>query len=85
MALKGSNTHPEAYHRTELRGELSGRPVRIEVTVQVIPGQYQYEIVLFDVETGERVGRGNGGPTLNDAASVFQWNNALSDLKKLKR
>jgi len=76
-----TNQTAENYHRTDLRGELEGRAVRIEVSVEDAPGQYQYSIQLFDEETGEPFGRGNGGPTLNDAASYYQWNGALLDLQ----
>lgn len=76
-----TNQTAENYHRTDLRGELERRAVRIEVSVEDAPGQCQYSIQLFDEGTGESLGRGNGGPTLNDAASYYQWNGALLDLQ----
>lgn len=74
----------ENSHLTVLRGELDGRAVRIEVSVDDAPGPYQFSIWLFDEETGDTLGRGNGGATLNDAASIYQWNNVLSDLRALE-
>ena len=73
----------ESDHRTEVRGTLNGRSVRVEVSVDDEPSECQWNVWLYDEETGVSLGRGNGGRSLEEAVSIYQWNNALSDLEAL--
>ncbi|MEB0286205.1 hypothetical protein QN355_06535 [Cryobacterium sp. 10S3] len=78
-----SSNETESFHRTVVRGTLAGRDISVEIDEDDETSEYQVSITLRDLDTDQPIGRGNGGPTLQDAGSIFQWKNAVSDLKLL--
>jgi hypothetical protein len=78
-----ANGDSESFHRTVVHGSISGRDVRVQVDVDDNSGPYRYSIWLYDEETGETLGRGNGDASLKEASEIYQWSGAIADLKKL--
>lgn len=64
---------------------LFGRELTVSVTdSEVDEGVgYRFRIDAIDKATGEPVGRGNGGRTLDDAISAFHWQSLESHIRAL--
>ncbi|MFJ3488223.1 hypothetical protein [Leifsonia aquatica] len=72
LALNDIEISQPTPNAVELRGMINGSRVRVEATGGQRPADYAFTIWLYD-DHNEPVGRGNGGRTLQDAASVYQW------------
>jgi hypothetical protein len=64
-------------YRRRADGDQS-RELRIEILdhgdSSVASGAYRYTVTVTDFDTGEKVGRGNGGATIDEALAVFHSN-----------
>lgn len=65
----------EEFTARHITGELSGgRRVRIELHEHLdAPADYRYSVWVFDRETDEPIGRGNGGSSWEEAIQNYQW------------
>ncbi|GAA3625943.1 hypothetical protein GCM10022200_05370 [Microbacterium awajiense] len=65
----------ETYRAWEVTGTLSGgRRVKLEFRDYYEgPSANRYAVWLYDAESGEPMGRGNGGPSWQDAIDIYQW------------
>lgn len=65
----------DEFKQWSVTGTLSdGRDVRIEIREwqSELPA-YRWSVWVYDADSGDPIGRGNGGATLKDAIDVYQW------------
>lgn len=64
---------------------LFGRDLTVTLTDSQVDEQagFRFRIDVIDEATGQSVGRGNGGQTLDEAVSAFHWYSLESELRAL--
>lgn len=68
----------EKEHVLDVAVDLGALPLGIEfVITDGVPDQYRYNVRVRNRETGEKLGRGNGGPTWAAAFSNYQWQSVV--------
>lgn len=83
LALLGAEFVPDSGsatpNPTTIHGTLNGSSVRLEFTVGNEHADYDHAVWLYSA-SGEPLGRGNGGPSFEEAIDIYQWNGAVADL-----
>ncbi|GAA3743882.1 hypothetical protein GCM10022239_19130 [Leifsonia bigeumensis] len=70
---------PERYFVTEVHTEFNGHSVRIEfVESESNPPSYKYNATVYDAETGEQIGTGNGASNWEEAFSIVHWSEMIN-------
>jgi hypothetical protein len=64
---------------TSVHGTIRGTPVRLEFSVGNEHVDYDHRVWLYSA-SGEPIGRGNGGPSFEEAIDIYQWNGVVADL-----
>jgi len=70
--------------KSVVRGTLGGRSVRVEFTEVSGRPDSDHTVAMFDEETGDQLGQGDGGATFADAISSYHWVGALTAIDEAK-
>ena len=63
----------DEWHVWEVIGSFRGHPIRVEFTETEGHPQYRFNATIYDAETGEHIGTGNGGPNWEEGLTIVHW------------